>query len=127
MIHSIVRWLIVAVAVVAMVRFALGLAQRSDYDGMSRGLMAGFSGLMDLQFALGLIFLLWSGLTGAGFPLYRIEHAIVMAVAAVVAHIPGRNKDRPANTCYRIGLLSIVASLVLVYVGVALLPGGWSR
>ena len=92
MIHSIVRWLIVAVAVVALVRFALGLIQRSDYDGMSRGLVAGFSGLMDLQSALGLVFLLWSGLTGAGFPLYRIEHAVVMIAAAVVAHGPGRAK-----------------------------------
>ncbi len=40
-IHSWVRWVIVLVAIVAVVKFAMGMARRSDYDRMSTGLMAG--------------------------------------------------------------------------------------
>ena len=92
-IHSWVRWLIVLVAVIAVVKFAIGIARRSDYDRMSTGLMAGFSGLMDLQALLGIAFLLAAGLTGAGFPAYRIEHAVTPRRAAASSRTgarPGR-------------------------------------
>ena len=128
MLHSIVRWVIVLVAVVAIVKLALGWLQGGAFKGMDRGLVAGFSGLMDLQATLGIVFLLWNGLaTEIGFPRHRIEHAFVMIIAAVVAHLPARWKNAADATRFRNSLLAIVVSLVLVYIGVATLPGGWNR
>jgi len=43
MLHSIVRWLIVIVGVVALVKFAIGLLQKSAFGKMDRGLSSGFS------------------------------------------------------------------------------------
>ena len=71
-IHSIVRWVILLVALAAIVKFLIGWLRRSAFTGMDRGLMSGFSGLMDVQATLGLILLLWGGFTGMGFPLYRV-------------------------------------------------------
>ena len=128
MLHSIVRWVIVLVAVVAIVKLALGWLRGGAFKGMDRGLVAGFSGLMDLQATLGIVFLLWNGLaTEIGFPRHRIEHAFVMIIAAVVAHLPARWKNAADATRFRNSLLAIVVSLVLVYIGVATLPGGWNR
>ena len=128
MLHSIVRWVIVLVAVVAIVKLALGWLRGGAFKGMDRGLVAGFSGLMDLQATLGIVFLLWNGLaTEIGFPRHRIEHAFVMIIAAVVAHLPARWKSAADATRFRNSLLAIVVSLVLVYIGVATLPGGWNR
>ncbi len=128
MLHSIVRWIIVLVAVVAIVKLALGWLRGGAFKGMDRGLVAGFSGLMDLQATLGIVFLLWNGLaTEIGFPRHRIEHAFVMIIAAVVAHLPARWKNAADSTRFRNSLLAIVVSLVLVYIGVATLPGGWNR
>lgn len=128
MLHSIVRWIIVLVAVVAIVKLALGWLRGGAFKGMDRGLVAGFSGLMDLQATLGIVFLLWNGLaTEIGFPRHRIEHAFVMIIAAVVAHLPARWKNAADATRFRNSLLAIVVSLVLVYIGVATLPGGWNR
>ena len=93
MAHSGLRWLVLLVAVVAIVKFLMGWLRRSPYIGMDRGLMAGFTGLMDLQVALGIIFLLWNGFTGTGFPRFRLEHGLVMIVAAVVAHLSARWKN----------------------------------
>ena len=127
MAHSGLRWIILLVAVVAIIKFVLGWRTGSAFKGMDRGLMAGFSGLMDLQATLGIIFLLWSGFTGAGFPLFRIEHGITMIIAAVVAHLSARWKNADDKTRFRNNLFTIIASLVLVLVGIASLPGGFSR
>jgi hypothetical protein len=126
MFHSIVRWLIVFVGLIALVKFLVGWARKSEFARMDRGLSSGFSGLMDLQVTLGFIFLFWSGLAGsAGFPMFRIEHMVTMLVAAVVAHLPSFMKK--AENRFATGLYAIVGALVIVSIGVARLPGGWSR
>ncbi|MFN8384446.1 MAG: hypothetical protein U0V02_21080 [Anaerolineales bacterium] len=127
MIHSIVRWLIVLVAVVAVVKFALGWLRGGEFKGMDRGLSSGFSGLLDLQVTLGLILMIWTGLAGVGFPMFRIEHATTMIIAAVVAHLPARWKKATDSIRFRNTLFCVLGALLLVYVGVMRLPGGWTR
>ena len=124
--HSIVRWVIVIVAVVAIARFALVWAGKVQSSNMDRGLMSGFSGLLDLQVLLGLIYLVWNGLSGAGFPLFRLEHAFIMIVAVVIAHLSMRWKNAEAPIRARNNLFAIVASSVLIFVGVAIV-GGWVK
>lgn len=127
MMHSILRWIILLVAAVAVVKFALGWLQGGEFKGMDRGLASGFSGLMDLQVTLGLIFLLWSGIAGAGFPAFRIEHGVTMLLAALVGHLPMRWKNADAKRRFRNTLFAVIGSILLVIVGIALLPGGMSR
>jgi uncharacterized membrane protein YfhO len=127
MAHSGLRWIILLVAIIAIVKFALGWLRGGQFKGMDRGLTAGFSGLMDLQVTLGIIYLLWNGFAAAGFPPKRIEHAVIMIIAAVVAHLPARWKNADDKTRFRNNLFVIIGALVLVLVGIASLPGGLSR
>ncbi len=127
MIHSIVRWAIVVIAVIALVKFALGWLRKMEFTSMDRGLSSGFTGLMDLNAALGIIFLLWTGFTGAGFPRFRLEHAFTMILALVVAHLPARWKEAAPEVRFRNTLIAILISLILVVLGVFVLPGGWTR
>lgn len=127
MVHSILRWFILLVAAVAVVKFALGWLQGGEFKGMDRGLSSAFSGLMDLQVTLGLIFLLWSGFAGVGFPAFRIEHGIAMLLAAVVGHLPARWKNTDSKRRFRNTLFAIIGAILLVIVGISLLPGGMSR
>jgi hypothetical protein len=122
-IHSWLRWLILLVAAIAVVKSIIGLAGRHEFDKMSGGLTSAFSGLMDLQVLIGLIYLLWSGFAGAGFPMQRIEHLVTMIIAAVVAHLPAVWKNKPAAVRYRNGLIVILVSLLLVVAGVFALNG----
>ncbi|NWF64935.1 MAG: hypothetical protein HXY38_11585 [Chloroflexi bacterium] len=125
-IHSHTRWLILLVAVIAIVKFAIGWLRGGVFKGMDRGLAAGFSGLMDLQVTIGLIFLIWSSLVGVLFTPNRIEHLTTMLIAAVVAHLPARWKNSPDNVRFRNALFCVVGSLALVFVGVVRLRGGWT-
>ena len=127
MLHSIVRLFVLLVAVIAIVKFALGWLRGGEFKGMDRGLMSGFSGLMDLNVTLGIILLLWSGFAGVGFPMFRIEHGVTMIIAAVVAHLSARWKNADDKTRFRNNLFTIIAALVLVLVGISLLPGGLAR
>ncbi|MBP6211067.1 MAG: hypothetical protein KA473_16665 [Anaerolineales bacterium] len=127
MFHSILRWLVVIVAVAAVIKFALGWLRGGKFSGMDRGLASGFSGLIDLQATLGIIYLVWDGIANSGFPMFRIEHATTMILAAVLAHLPAMWKKAEDRVRFRNLLFVVIGTLVLVYVGVARLPGGWTR
>jgi hypothetical protein len=126
--HSLVRWAIVAVGLAAVAVLAIRLAKKGSFDGPSRGLTAAFSGLMDLQMLLGLIFFIWNGLDlgmlfnfGKPFIRHRWEHLFVMVLAVAAAHQPARWKDKPDALRLRNTLLAIVTSLALVVIGVLIL------
>ena len=89
---------------------------------MDRGLSSGFSGLIDLQVTLGLIYLIWNGLAVEGFPLFRIEHAVTMIIAAAVAHLPARWKNAEDKLRFRNSFFIVLDVLIIIFIGVALLP-----
>lgn len=126
-IHSFVRWLIVVAGILALLRFGFNWFRAGTFGGIDRGLRASYAGLMDLQVLTGLVFLIWTGTTGAGFPVLRIEHAVTMILATVAAHAPGRVQASGDRIRFRNHFLAVVLSLALIYLGVSRLPGGWSR
>jgi len=121
--HSLVRWLVVIVAVVAIVRYALVMAGRAQPSGMDRGLISGYTGLLDLNVLLGLILII-----GLGFTTQRIEHAVTNIIGVVVAHVFAQRakKIEDPKIKARTNLLGVVISLAIIIVGVALI-GGWAR
>ncbi len=124
-IHSILRWVVVIVGFIAIVKFLITMTSKRAFGKTDRGLSAGFSGLMDLQVTLGLLYFLITGFGGAGFPMYRIEHLVTMLLAAVAGHAPVMFKK--ANNKFAVALGGVLVALLLVCVGVWRLPGGWNR
>jgi hypothetical protein len=125
-IHSILRWIIAIVGIIAIVKFLIGWVRKSEFGGMDRGLSSGFRGLIDLQVTLGLLYFLITGFGGAGFPLFRIEHTVTTLIAAFVAHAPAMFKKREFNK-FAISFFAVIGALLLIYVSIARLPGGWNR
>ena len=122
MVHGEVRWLIAIVAIIAIVKFALGWLQKASYKKMDRGLMSAYTGLMDLNLLLGLIIIIFGG--GLNAP--RIEHTVTMILAVVTVHASAAwRKSKKNRLKFRNNLIVIVVSLALVFVGVMRLRGGW--
>ncbi|MBT3316192.1 MAG: hypothetical protein HN390_16440 [Anaerolineae bacterium] len=125
--HSGIRWLIILAALLALGIFGYGWIVKKTFPKLGRILPAAYSGLLDAQVLLGLIFMIWTGLAGSGFPRFRWEHMAMMILAAVVAHLPSRWAKAGKENLYRNIFFAILGSLVLIYLGVLVLPGGWTR
>ena len=123
-IHGLVRWLVVIVAVVAVVRYALVMAGKAQPGGMDRGLMSGYTGLLDLNVLLGVIIIIGLG----EWEMVQIEHAVTNIIAVAVAHVFAQRakKIEDPKVKARTSLLGVVISLAIIVVGVALV-GGWAR
>lgn len=119
-IHSINRWVIIVVAVIALSKFLIGWLRSSGYQPADRGLMAGYTGLLDLQLILGIILLIGLGLNN-----YRIEHAGTMLIAIILAHASRLWRNKPDKVKFRNNLLAILVGILLIIAGVAILPQGW--
>ena len=121
--HGGLRWLVALGAVVAIVRFAYGWFSRQEYKGLDRGLMAGVTGLLDLNFLFGMTLLFLLGVTGAS---NRIEHAATMFLALAVIHASAMwRRSDDAVKKFRNNLIVVLVASILVVVGVFRLRGGW--
>jgi uncharacterized membrane protein YphA (DoxX/SURF4 family) len=119
-IHSIVRWAIVLVGLIALVKFAAGWLAAMVYQRFDRILMSAFMGLLDLQLVLGIILLI-----GLGLAAFRIEHAVTMIVAIVLVHLSVRWRDKEDRIKFRNNFIVILTALIIIYLGVSILPQGW--
>ncbi len=130
--HSGTRWLVILIVLVIVIRFAVGLAVKQDYDKVAANSLTAFAVILTLQWVLGLVYWIYNGTAtvgnlffGAG---YRIPHLLLMTVAVGAAHtIRRRLNSGSASDKYRNQLIAVVAISVVVFVGVLVLPNGMSR
>jgi len=125
-VHGLVRWLILLIGVLTVLKAAYSLASRAAYGRADRGLMAAYSGALDLQGLLGLILLIWGVLApppGLALPglTTRVVHAVVQVAAIAIAHQSPRWRDAPDRLRHQAQLGLLVASLALVLVGVLII------
>ena len=122
--HSIVRWVIVLIGLVSFVRSMLVLTGRTPGNKMDRGLMSGFTGLLDLNVLLGLIVIVGLG----EWEPQQIEHAVTNVIAVVVAHIFAQRarKIEDAKLKARMNALGVLISLLIIVLGVSFI-NGWAR
>lgn len=127
--HSHLRWVVLALAIVAGLKLLYGWVSASKFQKVDRILAAAYAGAIDLQALLGLIVILWLGTVdgGGGFSRQRLEHGFAMLIAIVLAHLPARWKNAPDSIRFRNTALCIIGSFAIVFIGIATLPGGWTR
>jgi hypothetical protein len=121
-IHSIFRWIVVIAGVIVAVKFLIGWLQKQPFTSTDRTLAMIFTIAVDIQILLGLLTLLTVGITREG-----LEHAFIMILALVAVHLTVRWRNAPDEVRFRNTLLSFAVALVLIFIGVAVLPGGWAR
>ena len=118
--HSGVRWLVVVITVVALIKLILGIVQKQSYDKLTQRIMLAFSGLVSLQWLIGIILMVAMGVFSSG---QIWSHAGTMTIAVAVSHLHNRWKKAEDPVRYRMSLLVVIAVLILVVVGVSLVNG----
>lgn len=126
-IHSDLRWLVVILGILAIIRLAIGLFGRQPYDRWARLSTLLFSISIDIQVLVGFVYLIWQGIEHDLWPRERFEHMAVMIVALIIAHLPMRWRNALPITRYRNDLVAVIVALIVIFVGVVALPGGTAR
>lgn len=125
--HSFVRWLVLTLAVISVLKFAWGWLRGSGFKIVDRALTITLAVFVELQAALGLTYFFWTGFNRDSFPRFRFEHGTAMFLALVCIHLPLFWKKMEDNVRFRNSMFVILASIVLILVGISRLPGGLTR
>jgi len=114
--HSGLRFLVLLLALVALVVLARGLMGRRPYDGAARGVMSAFVGSLHLQLVLGIVMVVM----GRFYPAL-IGHMVtmVLAVGAATMMSAWARRSTEAERGYKMALAGVVVSLVLIVVGIS--------
>ncbi|HID52921.1 MAG TPA: hypothetical protein EYP41_12920 [Anaerolineae bacterium] len=121
-IHGEFRWLVLLVALVAIVKFAIGLIKKQDYTPTDAKIMLAYTVFLDIQLLMGLTLLIF----GNNFNRPHLEHATTMIIAVVVAHLNAIwRKSGDSGKIFRNNIIVILLSLALILLGVIRLRGGW--
>ena len=121
--HQHFRWVVVLVAVLALLGFLITWLQRKD-SKLDRILMAIFTGCLDLQWLMGLILFIYVATT-TGLARKHWEHGATLTLALVLAHLSAKWKAAPAPVRARNYLFITLGVIVLIIAGVAVYPTGW--
>ena len=119
--HNINRWLIIIVGLIAIIKFAAGWLRKQQFLPMDRGLMSGFTGLLDLQLLLGIILII-----NAGFSRTFVEHAFAMLIAVVVAHLSALWRNVSDTVKFRNNFAAVAGALIIIHLGLAVILGWFS-
>ena len=136
-VHNIMRWIVIVLAIVALVRAYWGWFGKREWSLTDRKVGMYFSISMDVQLLLGLI--LYFGLSPitraaiqnigaamaeAGLRFFALEHLLVMLLAVIVVHI-GTALSRKADDSmakHRRAAIWFTLAVLLILVGMP-----WSR
>ena len=129
--HSWLRWLVLLVGLVAVVRAVSGRSSGRPWSRADDGFGAAFTGLLDLQMLLGLIMYfalspitmegmrdMGAAMGNTGLRFWTIEHPFGMIVAIAVAHI-GRTRIRKTTDSvrrHRTALIFFTIALIVIVI-----------
>jgi hypothetical protein len=130
--HSILRWVILLLALLILVRAANGLSFKRGYTQADSKINLWFTTAIDIQVLLGIILYFTSSLTTTALQnfssalknpvqmFFAVEHVFAMVLAMIVAHI-GRamiKKGVDARAKHRRTILWVAITLVIILIAI---------
>lgn len=126
--HSILRWVVVIVALLALVRALGGLSGRQVWSALDRRLGLAFTGALDTQLLIGLLLYVVSPITAvaaqnmgaamsqASIRFFVAEHWVLMLAALMLAHIGAVRVKKAANDAGRFRQAALFVGLAFVLI-----------
>jgi hypothetical protein len=131
--HSLMRWVVVIVGLVAVVRFLAGWLGKKEWTSLDTRLLSIFPMTVDIQLLLGLLlyFLLspistsalrdfGGAMSNAVLRFYAVEHLFMMILALVVAHVGSMlaRKGTVTSARFRLAGLLFLAAMIIIFLAI---------
>jgi hypothetical protein len=140
-VHSYLRWVVVIVGLLVIVRAIAGITGRRDWTSSDTTGVRFFSIALDVQFLIGLLLYVWlspfirdawadMGATMRNAPLrfFAVEHVTGMLIALALAHVGKSKIGKAADAAQKHKLAVIFFSLAMVVILLSIpwpgMPGG---
>lgn len=135
MLHNILRWLVLILAVYALVRMFAGIAKKNEFGESDRKSLSWFAISMDIQLLLGLVLYIgnnwWrtfenmaAAMGQAATRFYAVEHISLMIVAVILAHLAVIFAKRAQSSASKFKRGAIFVTLAAVALFLAI-PWPW--
>jgi hypothetical protein len=121
-VHWLFPWLILILGMYILIKFVRGYLDGSVYKNVDARLVLLFTGLLDVQAVSGFFYFLLSRLNSIDYPHVVSIHAAIMFVAAVIPNFANRFKNAESSTRYLNTFYLLLASFLLMLVGLSLIP-----
>jgi hypothetical protein len=123
--HSGWRYLVIAIAIVALVKLLIGLVSRSKWSKLDQALGAAFPIIFDIQLLLGLVLWVLQGRWSGEDMLRSWEHPIIMIVSILVAHIAWSRTKKAGSDAgkFRTAFIGFLIAALVMGLGVAQITG----
>ncbi len=132
-IHNIVRWVVLILGIIVVVRGLLGWFGKREWSTLDRKLGVYFTSAIDVQLLVGLLLYFFLSdktkavfqdfgavMSNDGLRFFAIEHAVIMLLAVVFAHLGGvyskrasasKDKFRMAAIWYGLALIAVLLGM----------------
>jgi hypothetical protein len=107
-IHGLFRWVVAILAIVVLVKYAIGWLGKRPFTDLDRQLGTAYAGAVTIQFVLGLI-----------------EHVVYGLIAVALAHMTAMFKNQPDEKRFRNAFFLVLLSVLVILWSVIRLRGGW--
>ncbi len=124
-IHGLWRWVFGILAVVVVVKYALGWLTSAKFTALDQKLAGWFAWAMTIQWVLGLLNLVIKIMGGAFNSRVHIEHLTIGTIALALSHMTNMFRKRGDRARFLGSLILILLALALGVMNVARVRGGW--
>ncbi len=115
LLHRLIRFLILLLAIVGIVKTLITLAQKNQAVPLDRTLASVFLGAYDLQVLMGLLIIFLGGLNNA-------LHPVIMFIGVVSAHgLQAMTRGAQGANAHLARLVFYVVPLVIILIGLAVI------
>jgi heme A synthase len=131
--HNLMRWVVLALAVFALVRIYMGLFGKKEWTDTDRKALSFYSIGMDIQLLLGLLLYFvvspfmanirsnfGGAMSDSSLRFFAVEHLLMMVVAVVLAHVAVVMAKRAnlSSSKFRQGAIWLTLSVLAVLVSI---------
>lgn len=126
-IHGLFRWVLAILAIVVLVKYAIGWLGKRPFTAVDKQLGSAYAGAMTVQFVLGIVNIIGYVIAGRFSPGLHIEHAFYGLIALALSHMLPMFKNQPDDKRFRNAFFLVLLSLIVMFWSVMRLRGGWGN